>query len=155
MAEKTYEGRLDASGMRVGLVVGRFNSLITERLLQGAIDCLVRHGASRDDLEVAWVPGSWEIPLGIRWLADKPFDALIALGCVIRGGTPHFEYVSAEVTKGTAQVQMSKGIPITLGVLTTDTIEQAVERAGTKHGNKGWEAAQAAIEMVSLRRSLG
>lgn len=153
---KTYEGQLDASGARYGIVVSRFNSLITERLLEGALDCLKRHGASEASLEVMRVPGSWEMPLAFKWLAQKGgYDAIIALGCVIRGGTPHFDYVAAEVTKGAAHVQMDAGIPVALGVLTTDTIEQAVERAGTKHGNKGWEAAIAAVEMVSLKKSLG
>lgn len=153
---KTYEGQLDASGARYGIVVSRFNSLITERLLEGAVDCLVRHGANEGDLEVMRVPGSWEMPLAFKWLAEKGgYDAIIALGCVIRGGTPHFDYVASEVTKGAAHVQMDAGVPVTLGVLTTDTIEQAVERAGTKHGNKGWEAAIAAVEMVSLKKNLG
>jgi 6,7-dimethyl-8-ribityllumazine synthase len=155
MGERVFEGHLGAAGHRYALVVSRFNSLITERLLEGAIDCLVRHGASRDDLEVVRVPGGWEMPLALRWAADRRPDAVIALGCVIRGGTPHFEYVSAEVTKGAAHVQMDTGVPVALGVLTTDTIDQAVERAGTKHGNKGWEAAAAAIEMVNLKKSLG
>lgn len=154
---KTFEGQLDASGARYGIVVSRFNSLITERLLEGAMDCLVRHGADDKRIEIMRVPGSWEMPLAFKWMAerDKGYDAIIALGCVIRGGTPHFDYVAAEVTKGAAHVQMDSGIPVALGVLTTDTIEQAVERAGTKHGNKGWEAAIAAIEMVSLKKSLG
>ena len=151
---KVFEGSLDASGQRFGIVVGRFNALITDRLLDGAVDCLVRHGASRGAIDVMRVPGSWEIPLGLRWLAGRGYDALIALGCVIRGGTPHFEYVAAEVTKGAAHVQLQQGLVVSLGVLTTDTIAQAIERAGTKHGNKGWEAALAAIEMVELKRTL-
>lgn len=155
MAPRSYEGALSAVGLRFGIVVARFNGLITERLLEGALDCLRRHGASETDLEVMRVPGSWEIPLGARWMAEKRPDAVLALGCVIRGGTPHFDYVAAEATKGTAEVQRQTGVPVALGVLTTDTIEQAVERAGTKHGNKGWEAALAAIEMASLRKSLG
>ncbi len=153
---KSFEGKLSAEGKKFGLIVSRFNSLITERLLDGAKDCLIRHGASEKDLDVARVPGSWEIPLAVKWMADaNRYDALIALGCVIRGGTPHFDYVAGEVTKGSAAVQMNAGVPVALGVLTTDTIEQAIERAGTKHGNKGWEAAIAAIEMVSLRGALG
>ena len=151
---KTFEGSLNASGRRFGLVVGRFNALITERLFEGAVDCLVRHGASRDAIDVMRVPGSWEIPLGLKWMATRGYDALIALGCVIRGGTPHFEYVAAEVTKGAAHVQNHHGVIVSLGVLTTENIEQAIERAGTKHGNKGWEAALAAIEMAGLKRSL-
>lgn len=153
---KSYEGTLVVRGKKFAIVVSRFNSLITERLLEGARDCLVRHGAAEGDLEVARVPGSWEIPLAVKWFADTGrYDAILALGCVIRGGTPHFDYVAAEVTKGSASVQLDTGIPVALGVLTTDTIEQAIERAGTKHGNKGAEAALAAIEMVSLRGALG
>ncbi len=151
----TYEGQLSAAGLRFALIVGRFNSLITERLVEGAIDCIVRHGGDREAITIVRVPGSWEMPLALQWIAPKGHDALIALGCVIRGGTPHFEYVSAEVTKGAAHVQMDSGVPVALGVLTTDTIDQAIERAGTKHGNKGWEAAMAAIEMANLRRALG
>lgn len=152
---KSYEGQLSANGLRFGLVVGRFNSLITDKLLEGALDCLRRHGAQDAGFEIARVPGSWEIPLALQWMADKKVDAIIALGCVIRGGTPHFDYVAAEVTKGAAHVQMDSGVPVSLGVLTTDTIEQAIERAGTKHGNKGWEAALAAIEMANLKKSFG
>ncbi len=156
---KTFEGKLDGQGMRFGIVVGRFNSMITERLLEGAVDCLVRHGVSDADIDVARAPGSWELPLALEWMASsktgRKYDALLAIGCVIRGGTPHFDYVASEVTKGSFAVQMSHGMPVALGVLTTDTIEQAVERAGTKMGNKGWEAAMAALEMVSLRRSMG
>lgn len=148
------EGSLDASGRRFGIVVGRFNALITDRLLDGAVDGLVRHGAARGAIDVVRVPGCWEIPLGLRWMAGRGYDALIAIGCVIRGGTPHFEYVAGEVTKGVAQVQMQHGLAVSLGVLTTDSIAQAIERAGTKHGNKGWEAALAAIEMAQLKRSL-
>lgn len=152
---KSYEGQLSANGLRFGLVVGRFNSLITEKLVEGALDCLRRHGGQDTNFEIARVPGSWEIPLALQWMADKKVDAIIALGCVIRGGTPHFDYVAAEVTKGAAHVQMDSGVPVSLGVLTTDTIEQAIERAGTKHGNKGWDAALAAIEMANLKKSLG
>lgn len=153
---KTHEGMLSAEGLKFGLVVSRFNSLITDRLVEGALDCLRRHGVKDEDVELLRVPGAWEIPLGVKWLAEtKRFDAILALGCVIRGGTPHFDYVAAEVTKGSAQVGLSLGLPILLGVLTTDTIDQAVERAGTKHGNKGWETALAAIEMANLKKSLG
>ncbi|MFN7950826.1 MAG: 6,7-dimethyl-8-ribityllumazine synthase [bacterium] len=149
------EGQLVASGRKFGIVVSRFNSFIAERLLEGAIDGLVRHGATEADIEVVRVPGSFEIPLAAQWLAAaKRHDALICVGAVIRGGTPHFEYVAAEVTKGIAHVQMQHGIPIALGVLTTDTIEQAIERAGTKAGNKGWDAAMSAIEMVDLAAKL-
>jgi 6,7-dimethyl-8-ribityllumazine synthase len=153
---KSFEGKLSAEGKKFGLVVSRFNSLITERLLDAAKDCLVRHGAHEKDVDVARVPGSWEIPLAVKWMAQsKRYDAIVALGCVIRGGTPHFDYVASEVTKGSAAVQLNEGVPVALGVLTTDTIEQAIERAGTKHGNKGWDAAAAAIEMVGLRGTLG
>ena len=156
---RTYEGKLNGQGMRFGIVVGRFNSMITERLLEGAVDCLVRHGVNREEIDVSRAPGSWELPLVLEWMASgvtgRKYDALLAIGCVIRGGTPHFDYVASEVTKGSFGVQMSHGIPVALGVLTTDSIEQAVERAGTKMGNKGWEAAMAALEMVSLRRSMG
>lgn len=153
---KAFEGKLTAEGLRFGVVLGRFNSLITEQLLLGAVDCLKRHGAKESDLEVSRVPGSWEIPLAVKWMAESGrYDAILALGCVIRGGTPHFDYVAGEVTKGTAQVSMATGVPIALGVLTTDSIEQAIERAGTKHGNKGAEAAMAAIEMANLKKSMG
>ena len=152
---KTYEGTLNAEGFKFGLIVSRFNSFITERLLEGAIDCLDRHGGAEADREVVRVPGTWELPVALRWMVDKgQYDAVVALGCVIRGGTPHFDYVAAEVTKGAATVANATGTPVTLGVLTTDTIEQAIERAGTKAGNKGWEAAVAAIEMVNLRKRL-
>lgn len=147
----TFEGRLSAEGRRVAMVVSRFNSLITERLLEGAVDCLLRHGAQRDALAVARVPGAWEIPVAAGRLARSGrYDAVVCLGAVIRGGTPHFDYVAAEVSKGVATIGMETGVPVTFGVLTTDTIEQAVERAGTKAGNKGWEAAEAAIELMGL-----
>lgn len=151
---KLFEGDLSGQGLRFGVVVGRFNHLITDRLLEGLTDCLVRHGVKAADIEVVRVPGSWEIPVAAKWLAEKPFDGIIALGCVIRGGTPHFDYVAAEVTKGAAQVQMQTGVPVTLGVLTTDSIDQAIERAGTKHGNKGWEAGMAALEMANVKKRL-
>lgn len=156
MAGKSFEATLDGKGLRFGFVVGRFNSLITERLVEGAKDCLVRHGTSEDDIDVMRVPGAWEMPLGLEWLAKQGgYDALVAIGCVIRGGTPHFEYVAGEVTKGAAAIQRQYALPVAFGVLTTDTIEQAIERAGTKHGNKGWEAAQAALEMAALAKQLG
>jgi 6,7-dimethyl-8-ribityllumazine synthase len=146
-----HQGRLRAEGKRFGIVVGRFNELITKQLLEGARDCLVRHGADEDAVEAFWVPGAWEIPLALRRLAATTrFDALIALGAVIRGGTPHFEYVSGQVAAGVAAVGASADIPVVFGVLTTDSIEQAIERAGTKAGNKGWEAALAAIETADL-----
>lgn len=152
---ETEEANLVASGLSFALVVSRFNALITERLAEGALDCLVRHGADRSAQRVVRVPGAWETPLAVKWLAERGgIDGVIALGCVIRGGTPHFDYVAGEVTKGCSQVQMQSGLPVAFGVLTTDTIDQAIERAGTKHGNKGWEAAAAAIEMANLARVL-
>lgn len=148
------EGQLTASSARFGIVVSRFNSFITERLLEGALDALVRSGIRPEDITVARAPGAWEIPLITRKMAASGrFDALITLGAVIRGSTPHFDYVANEVAKGVAHVGLEYNLPVTFGVLTTDTIEQSVERAGTKMGNKGFEAAQAAIEMVSLLRS--
>jgi 6,7-dimethyl-8-ribityllumazine synthase len=152
---KFLEGKLDAEGLRFGIVVGRFNSFISERLLEGALDALVRHGAKADTIEVARVPGSFEIPLAAQKMAESArYDALICLGAVIRGATPHFDYVASEVAKGVAQVSLKTGIPIAFGVLTTDSIEQAIERAGTKAGNKGFEAAMTAIETAQLLRSL-
>ncbi len=150
-----YEGMLKGEGLRFGLVASRFNEFISSRLIAGAKDCLVRHGVNEGDIDLAWVPGSFEIPLAAQRMArSKEYSALICLGAVIRGNTPHFDYVAAEVTKGIAQVQLETGMPIAFGVLTTDTIEQAVERAGTKAGNKGWDAAMAAVEMANLLREL-
>ena len=154
MANKIV-GKLDASPHRFAVVVSRFSDLITERLAEGACDALRRHGASDDQITEVWVPGAWELPLAVEALAArKEFGAIIALGCVIRGATPHFEYVAGEATKGVAQVSMRHGIPVTLGVLTTDTLEQAIERAGSKAGNKGVDAAVAAIEMANLLAEL-
>ena len=157
MAEdyKSYEGLLDAKGLKFGIVVARFNEFISTRLLDGAIDCLVRHNAGKNAIEVAWVPGAFEIPLVAAKMADSgKYDAVICLGAVIRGGTPHFDYVANEVSKGIAKVSLDSKIPVAMGVLTTDTIEQAVERAGTKAGNKGWQAATGAIEMANLVKKL-
>ncbi|MGQ9488008.1 MAG: 6,7-dimethyl-8-ribityllumazine synthase [Armatimonadota bacterium] len=153
---KTYEGQLVATGYRFAIVVSRFNEFITSKLLGGALDTLARHGVDTEhDVEVAWVPGSWEIPLvAMRFAQSGKYDAVICLGCVIRGGTPHFEYIAAEAAKGIAQSMLETGVPIAFGVLTTDNIEQAIERAGTKAGNKGGEAALSAIEMASLLRQL-
>lgn len=149
------EGNLDAKGMTFGIVVSRFNSFICERLLEGAVDALVRHGASPVDITVARIPGAFEIPLTAKAMAEsRRFDAVICLGAVIRGSTPHFDYVAAEVSKGVAAVSLDSSIPIAFGVLTTDTIEQAVERAGTKAGNKGFEAAVTAIETVNVMKAL-
>ncbi len=145
------EGKLDAKGLRFGLVVSRFNSFIVDRLVEGALDTLVRHGAEETNLTVVKVPGAFELPLVAKKMAGSgKYDALICLGAVIRGGTPHFEYVSSEMTKGIASASLESGLPIAFGVLTTDSVEQAIERAGTKAGNKGVEAAMSAIEMVNL-----
>ena len=148
---KVYEGNLQAAGKGYGLVVSRFNEFISGKLLEGALDCLRRHGADEKRIEVVWVPGSFEIPVTAKRMAgSKKYDAVVCLGAVIRGGTPHFDYIAAEVSKGVAQASMETGKPVIFGVITTDTLEQAIERAGTKAGNKGWEAALAAIEMVDL-----
>jgi 6,7-dimethyl-8-ribityllumazine synthase len=151
---RVIEGDLQGQGVKVSIVVSRFNSFITDRLLEGALDALRRHGVEEKGITVVRVPGSFEIPLGVRRAAGLKVDAVIALGALIRGGTPHFDYLSAEVTKGVAQVMLETGIPVAFGVLTTDTVEQAIERAGTKAGNKGAEAAQSALEMVSLLRKM-
>lgn len=152
---RTIEGMLDAKGARFAIVVSRFNAFITERLLEGARDTLVRHGADDDALTIVRVPGAFEIPLAARWLATSgEHDAVLALGCLIRGATPHFDYISSDVTKGLGATTLETGVPVAYGVLTTDTIEQAVERAGTKAGNKGADAAMTAIEMVSLKKAL-
>lgn len=149
------EGQLQVRGARFALLVGRFNSFIVESLVSGAVDCLKRHGAAEQDLTIVRVPGAFEMPLVAKKLAaSKKYDAIIALGAVIRGGTPHFEYVAGECTKGLASVGMEFNLPIAFGVLTVDNIEQAIERAGTKAGNKGVEAAMSAIEMVDLLRCL-
>lgn len=145
------EGNLNADGKTFGIVISRFNSFITERLLEGAIDAIVRHGGQEDHITVVRVPGSWEIPLVLKRMAlSDEFDALIALSAVIRGDTPHFDYVAAEASKGVAQISLETNVPIAFGVLTTNSIEQAVERAGTKAGNKGFDAAVAAIEMANV-----
>ncbi len=152
---KTYEGKLVSEGVKIGIVVARFNEFITSKLLGGAIDGLKRENVKEEDIEVAWVPGAFEIPLIAKKMADsKKYDAVICLGAVIRGATSHYDYVCAEVSKGVAQVSLGAEIPVMFGVLTTDTIEQAVERAGTKAGNKGFECAQGAIEMVNLIREM-
>ena len=151
----TYEGNLVGTGLKIAVVTSRFNELLSSRLLSGAIDALTRHDIPEDDIDVAWVPGAFEIPLvASKLAATKRYDAVIALGVVIRGGTPHFEYVASEVSKGVAKVTLDTNVPVIFGVITADTIEQAVERAGTKQGNKGWEAAVAAIETANLMRAL-
>ncbi len=153
---KHFEGALLGKGLRFGVVVSRFNEFITRRILEGAQDALVRHGVNEEDIEIAWVPGSFEIPLIAQKLAQtKSYDAVICLGAVIRGGTPHFEYIAAEVTKGIAKVGLDTGLPVAYGVITADTLEQAIERAGTKEGNEGFKAAVEAIEMANLVKSLG
>ncbi len=155
MAYRVIEGDFRGEGLRFGIVVGRFNSLISKKLLEGALDALGRHGVDLSQVEVAWVPGSFEIPLAAKKMAASgKFDAVICLGAIIRGATPHFDYVAAEASKGIAQVMLETGVPVSFGVLTTDTIEQAIERAGTKAGNKGFEAAMAAIEMANLLKKL-
>jgi 6,7-dimethyl-8-ribityllumazine synthase len=151
---RVVEGELQGQGMKVAIVVSRFNSFITERLLDGSLDALRRHGVEDKAISVFRVPGAFELPLAVRKAAGQKVDAVIALGALIRGGTPHFDYLSSEVTKGVAQVMLETGIPVSFGVLTTDTVEQAIERAGTKAGNKGAEAAQSAIEMVNLLRKM-
>lgn len=152
---KVIEGKLVSSGKKYGIVVSRFNEFISSKLLGGAIDALQRHGVKDQEITVAWTPGSFEIPLATRKMAlSGKYDAVIAVGAVIRGSTPHFDYVAAEVAKGVAHVTLDTQVPVVFGVLTTDTIEQAVERAGTKSGNKGFDAAMAAIEMVNLMEQL-
>lgn len=151
-----FEGNLVGEGLRVGIVVARFNDFITSKLLAGAMDGLVRHGVDEANVDVAWVPGSFEIPVVAKRLAQSGrYDAVLCLGAVIRGATPHFEYVAAEAAKGIATVALQTGVPVIFGVLTTDTIEQAIERAGTKAGNKGYDAAVTGIEMARLLRALG
>ncbi|NLT21306.1 MAG: 6,7-dimethyl-8-ribityllumazine synthase [Syntrophomonadaceae bacterium] len=152
---RVFEGKLVGEGHKIGIVVSRFNEFITNKLLSGCMDALTRHNVSPDDIDIAWVPGAFEIPFMAQKMAGKDYDAVICLGAVIRGATPHFEYVSAEVTKGVAQVGLNSGIPVIYGVITADTIEQAIERAGTKAGNKGVDAAISAIEMVNLTKQLG
>lgn len=152
---KVIEGGLEARGLRFAIVVGRFNNLVTDRLLAGAMDALMRCGASETDIQVVRVPGSWEIPLVIQTLAqDQGHDAIIALSAVIRGDTPHFDYVAGQAAAGVAQTSLASGIPVAFGVLTTNTVEQAMDRAGLKSGNKGFDAAMTAIEMANLLRTL-
>jgi len=153
---KPFEGMLLGKGLKFGLVASRFNEFITKKLVEGAQDALLRHGVSGDDIDIAWVPGSFELPLAAQKLAQtKRYDAVICLGAVIRGGTPHFDYIAAEVTKGIAQVGLASGLPVIYGIVTADTLEQAIERAGTKEGNQGFKAASSAIEMANLVKSIG
>jgi 6,7-dimethyl-8-ribityllumazine synthase len=150
-----YEGHLIGEGLRIGIVVSRFNEFISNKLLSGALDALRRHGVAEQDIDVAWVPGAFELPLVARKLAaSERYQAIICLGAVIRGATPHFEYVAGESAKGIAQVSLQTGLPVIYGVVTADTLEQAIERAGTKMGNKGWDAGEAALEMANLMRTL-
>ena len=153
---KCFEGMLLGKGLKFGLVVSRFNEFITNKLLEGALDALKRHGVDENDIEVALVPGSFEIPVIAKKLAQsKRYDAVICLGTVVRGGTPHFDYIATEVSKGIAQVGLETGLPVVYGIITADTLEQAIERAGTKMGNRGFEAAKDAIEMANLLKSIG
>ena len=152
---KTLEAKLTAKNMKIAIVVARFNEFITSKLLSGCVDCLIRHEAADEDLTVAWVPGAFEIPMAAKKLAESgKYDAVICLGAVIRGATPHFDYVCAEASKGIAQVSMQTGVPVAFGVLTTENIQQAVERAGTKAGNKGVDCAMTAMEMVNLFKEM-
>ena len=152
---KLFEGMLLGKGLKFGLVLSRYNEFITKKLLEGAEDALVRHGVSQENIDVAWVPGSFEIPLFAKKLAEtKRYDAVICLGAVIRGGTPHHEYIAAEVTKGIAKIGLELDLPVAYGIITAETLEQAIERAGTKEGNKGFQAAMSAIEMANLAKEI-
>lgn len=152
---KTIEGKLEGSDLKIGIVIARFNEFIGAKLLSGCLDGLNRHGVNENDIDVVWAPGAFELPLlAKKMAANKKYDAVICLGAVIRGATPHFEYISAEVAKGIASVGLDSGKPVIFGVLTTDSIEQAIERAGTKGGNKGFDAAVSAIEMVNLLKTI-
>lgn len=153
---QVYEGTLSGEGLSFGIVIGRFNEFISSKLLSGALDSLSRHGTDMSRVEVAWVPGAFEIPLVAgRMARSAKYDCVLCLGAVIRGSTPHFDYVASEVAKGVARVSLDSGVPVIFGVLTTDSIEQAVERAGTKGGNKGWDAAVAGLEMANLLKGMG
>lgn len=153
---KVYQGSLIGTGLKIGIVVSRFNEFITSKLLSGALDALDRHGVSDEDIEIVWIPGSFEIPVAAdRMASSGKYDAVVCLGAVIRGATPHFDYIAAEVSKGIASVGLKTGLPVIFGVTTTDNIEQAIERAGTKVGNKGADAAESAIEMANLFKSMG
>jgi 6,7-dimethyl-8-ribityllumazine synthase len=153
---KILEGKIDASGLKVAIIVSRFNEFITNKLLGGALDCLKRNNAKEEDITIIWVPGSFEIPPVAKKTAEsEKYDSIICLGAVIRGATPHFDYVAAEVSKGVAQISLGSKMPVIFGVLTTDTIEQAIERAGTKSGNKGFDAALSAIEMANIYKQIG
>ena len=151
MKYKTLEGKLDAKGLTFGLIVSRFNSLLTDKLLEGAVDCLIRHGGDKKDITVAWVPGAFELTYAASRMAKAGnYDAVVCLGAVIRGDTPHFDYIANEASKGIARLAIDSDLPVIYGLVTADTLDQAIERAGTKAGNKGWDAAMSAIEMVNL-----
>lgn len=153
---KVYQGKLEARGLTFGLVVTRFNNFLTDKLLEGAIDCLMRHGADEQKLSVAYVPGAFEIPYAASRMAKSGgYDAVVCLGALIRGDTPHFDYIANEASKGIARIALETGVPVIYGLITADTLEQAIERSGTKAGNKGWQAAEAAIEMTNLYRDMG
>ncbi len=155
MSFKKFEGQLDAKGLKVGIIVSRFNSLLTNKLCEGALDCLTRHGAKESDIAVAYVPGAFEIPYAVsRLVKAGGYDAIVCLGAVIRGDTPHFDYIANEASKGIAKMAIDSGLPVIYGLITADTLDQAIERAGTKAGNKGWDAAESAIEMVNLYRCI-
>ncbi len=152
---RVIEGNFKGEGIKIGIIAGRFNEFITSKLIGGALDCLKRHGVEESDIEIAWVPGAFEMPLVAKKMANaKKYDAIITLGAVIRGATPHFDFVCSEVSKGVASVSLESGIPVMFGVLTTNTIEECIERAGTKAGNKGFEAAAGAIEMINLLKEI-
>ena len=152
---RMHEGKLNAQGKRFALVVSRFNDLVTTRLLDGALDCLQRHGAVDEDVEVAWVPGAFELPVVAQKMAQTGrFDVVTCLGCIVRSDTPHFDYVAGESSKGIARVGLDTGVPITFGVITADTVDQAVQRAGVKSGNRGWDAGMNAVEMASLMSAI-
>ncbi len=152
---KSFEGKLDATGARIGIVVSRYNEFITSKLLDGALDCLKRHNCKDEDIDVAWVPGAFEIPMAAKIMAEsKKYDAIICLGAVMKGDTSHNVYIASEMVKGIAQINLSLNLPVIFGVMTPDTLEQAIERAGTKLGNNGWHSALSAIEMIDLYRSI-
>lgn len=151
---KNIEGKLDAKGLRFAIVISRFNSFLSTKLLDGAIDCLKRHGAADNKVDVIWVPGSFEIPVAIKKIVNKKYDAIIALGVIVKGDTPHFDYIASETAKGIANVSIEEQVPVSFGVITADNLEQAIERAGTKQGNKGFDAAMTAIEMANLFREI-
>jgi 6,7-dimethyl-8-ribityllumazine synthase len=152
---RTYQGKLIGKGLRFAIIVSRFNEVVTQKLLEGALDCLIRHDVQEDDIDVLWTPGSFEIPVTAKKLASSgKYNAIICLGCLIRGDTPHFDFLSAEVTKGVAQVALEYSLPVAFGILTADTLEQAIERSGAKQGNKGFQAALSALEMANLFKEM-